>query len=153
MGSIKRVSRAGQKNSGMGQVLPFPQWQPSIVERLDASIACMYRLHVASGLPNDEMRVEALGARLDVASLTEAMHDVLSDAVTPPQHPAGVTYVWGRLEDLLDQVVTCASSSYSEHPGERSCAMRAQLRRVCQATLRELYQLRSMLTLANCAES
>lgn len=137
----------------MGQVLPFPQRQPSILERLDASIVCMYRLQVASGLPNDEMRVEALGARLDMASLTEAMYDVLSDAVTPPQHPTGMTYVWAKLEDLLDQVVTCASSSYSEHPAERSCAIRAQLRGVCQATLRELYQLRSMLTVANCAET
>lgn len=144
------VSRAVCRGSNMGKVLRFPQRQPGIVERLDTSVTCMYRLQAASGSPTDEMRVEALGARLDVASLRKAMHSVLSSDVAAHQAPAGVEHVWGRLEALLEQVAICASSSYSEHPTERNKATRAQLRGACQAALRELYHLRSMLAPMDC---
>jgi hypothetical protein len=133
----------------MGKVLQFPQRQSGILERLDTSVACMHRLQAASGLPTDEIRVEALGARLDVASLRKAMQSILSGEATTPQHPAGVEHAWERLEGLLEQVAMCASSSYSEPHAERS-AMRAQLRAVCRATLLELHRLRSILASTDC---
>ena len=96
--------------------------------------------------------MEALGARLDMASLRDAMHVVLSGAASTPRSAGGIEHVWGRLEGLLDQVANRASCSYAEPRAERSYAMRAQLKGACQSTLVELDNLRSLLMPVNCAE-
>lgn len=139
----------------MGKLLQFPRRQPTVLERLDASVSGMHRLQAASGLQADEIRAEALGARLDMASLRDAMHDVLCGAaVATPRHFARIEYVWGKLEDLFDQVAICALCSYEEscHP-EKSYAGRTRLRVACQSTLMELHRLRSLLVPTNYAEN
>src|SRR5215471_9586721 len=135
----------------MGDVLQFPIRQLTIIERLDASVNCIHRLQAASCRPADEMRLEALGARLDMASLRDAMHTVLSDPAIIPRG-TGVEYVWGKLEGLLDQVATCALYLYEESAqAEKTYAMRARLRVSCQSTLVELHRMRSLLAPANYA--
>ena len=137
----------------MGDILQFPIRQLTIIERLDASVNCIHRLQAASCLPADEMRLEALGARLDMASLRDAMHAVLSDPVTIPDGN-GVEYVWAKLERLLDQVATCALYFYEEPvQAEKTYAMRARLRAVCQSTMMELHRMRSLLVPVSYAES
>jgi len=138
----------------MGIILQFPRQQPTVIERLDASVNCMHRLQAASGLQSDEIRAEVLGARLDMASLRDAMHDVLCGAVTTPGHFTRIEYVWGKLEDLFDQVAICASCSCAEScRPEKSYARRAQLRAACQSALMELHRLRSLLVPTNYAEN
>jgi hypothetical protein len=140
------VTHLARRAVNMGDVLQFPRKLPIIFERLDASVTCIHRLQAASGLPADEMRLEALGARLDMASLREAMHGVLSGAVASPKTSPGIERVWGRLEGLLDQVAICAVCSWEEssHPAD-SYSMRVQLRATCQSTLTELDRLRALL--------
>ncbi len=138
----------------MGKILQFPRKQPTVIERLDASISCMHRLQAASGLPADEIRAEILGARLDMASLRDGMHDVLYGAVATPEHFARIEHVWGKLESLFDQVTICALCSYEEScQPEKSYSMRVRLRMACQSTLMELHSLRTFLALTGYAEN
>jgi len=138
----------------MGKILQFPRKQPTVIERLDASVSCMHRLRAASGLPADEIRAEILGARLDMASLRDAMHDVLYGAIATPEHFASIETVWGKLEDLFDQVTICALCSYEEsYQPEKSYSMRVRLRVACQSTLMELHRLRTFLAPTNYAEN
>jgi hypothetical protein len=138
----------------MGIVLQFPIQQPTIIERLDASVSCMHRLQAASGLQSDEIRAEALGARLDMAGLRDAMHDVLCGAVATPGQFTKIESVWGELEGLFDQVASCASCSCEDSfRPQISCARRARLRATCQSALMELQRLRSLLVPMNYAEN
>jgi hypothetical protein len=138
----------------MGKILQFPRKQPTVIERLDASISCMHRLQAASGLPGDEIRAETIGARLDMASLRDAMHDVLCGAITAPGQFARIEYVWSKLEGLFDQVAICALCSYEEScQPEESYAVRVRLRAACQSTLIELHRLRSLLAPISYAEN
>lgn len=138
----------------MGDVLQFPRKQSAVIEQLDASVSCLHRLQAASGLPADEIRAEALGARLDMASLRDAMHDVLCGAVATPGHVAKIEHVWDKLDDLFDQVAICALCSYEEScQPEKRYAVRVRLRVACQSTLMELHRLRSLLVPTNYAET
>lgn len=138
----------------MGIVLQFPKQQPTIIERLDASVSCMHRLQAASGLQSDEIRAEALGARLDMAGLRDAMHDVLCGAVAAPGQFTRIEYIWGELEGLFDQVAICASFSCGESlRPEISYARGARLRATCQSALMELHRLRPLLVPTNYTEN
>jgi hypothetical protein len=131
---------------GMADILQFPTRQPPVIERLDASITCMHRLHAASGLAGEEVRVEALSARLDIASLREAMQVVLSGSVGSPLRATEIEDVWVRLECLLDQVAASAQcSSENSSRAEERYAMRVRLGTACRSTLAELHRLRSLL--------
>ena len=77
------------------------------------------------------------------------MQSVVSSEAITPQRAAEVEHAWDDLEGLLEQVAICASSSYWEPRADRS-AMLAELRAVCQATLLELYRLRSILESVDC---
>ena len=130
----------------MADILQFPSRQPPIIERLDASITCMHRLHAASGLAGEEVRVEALSARLDMASLREAMQAVLSGTVGGAVASTEIEHVWVRLEELLDHVAASARCSYEDFGRiEERYAMRVRLGMACRSTLTELHRLRSML--------
>ena len=139
---------------GVGKVLQFPRKEPTVIEILDASYRGIYRLQAATGLPTEEIRAEALGARFDMAGLRDAMHEVLWDSAAAPSHSDGITHVWARVEHLLDQVAICALCSYEESDqAEKSYTVRIRLRVACQSTLLELRHLRSLLVPANCAEN
>jgi hypothetical protein len=132
---------------GVGKVLQFPRREPTVVERLDASSRGIHQLKAASGLTAEEIRAEALGARLDMAGLRDAMYDILWGSVAPPGHSTVIDHVWARVERLLDQVTICALCSYEESgQPERSYIVRVRLRMTCQSTLLELRHLRSLLS-------
>jgi hypothetical protein len=137
----------------MGDVLQFPNRQSAITERVDACVTCILRLQAASGLTADKIRAEALGARLDVASLQEAMHDILPRADAPFRGSARIEEVWNRLEGLLDRITICALCFYGDSAGaERSYAIRERLKVTCRSTLPELRLLRSLLVSTDCNE-
>jgi hypothetical protein len=129
----------------MGDILRFPLRQRDLLQQLDASVVCMRRLTFASELPSTRIRMEALGAWLDMASLREEMDNALSDRSKITGRITVIEHVWDRVDDLLDQVIISASRSYADPCGERSCDIRAQLRDACQSTLIELDNLRALL--------
>jgi hypothetical protein len=140
------VGDLGSSDEAMGILLQFPGRPSYLIAQLDASIACMHALEAASRLPADDVRVEALGARLDMASLREAMDGLLPDFGATPHLANGLYHSWRSLESLLDQVTVCATYLYEESAQvEKSWAMREQLRMRCQSTLVELRRLRSLL--------
>jgi len=130
----------------MGDVIPIRGWQPTVMAQLDASEDCIRRMDGARTQPAADMRIEALKARLDLASLRE-----LKDQIVPAGRPSGgapspLEAVWDRLEDALDEVMTCAVCC-SEQTGQpqRSYALRGQLRSACRRALMELGRLRTLV--------
>jgi hypothetical protein len=131
---------------GTCNVLQFPAKPPTVIERLDASACCVHRLQTASTRPSDEIRVAALAARLNLASLQDTMDDVFRSANAPSKNLTAVEYVWNGLENLLDQMVIFAVCSYEEsRRPEDSYVVRIRLKAICQSTLVELHRLRTLL--------
>jgi hypothetical protein len=139
----------------MGDIVQFPGKQSLMIAHLDVSIACIQNLQSASRLSAGEMRVEALGARIDIASVREELDSLLSTLSLAPGPPVEIEGLRHRIECLFDQVVICVSFLLEESCHfKQNFAARAELRSACQSTLSELRKLRSILVpLTNCAEA
>lgn len=133
----------------MADILQFPirRRNSYVITQLDASIACVHGLETASRLSAGEVRLETLRARLDIASLQDAMGDLLPDPGGAPGPASGLQDAWRSAQDLLDQVTTCAVIVYEEaSQAETNYTMREQLRTRCRSALMELRRLRSLLS-------
>lgn len=139
----------------MGDIIQFPGKQSPIIAHLDVSIACIQNLQSASRLSSGDMRAEALGARIDIASMREELDSLLSTLPLAPRSPVEIEGLRHATEDLFDQVVICVSFLLEEPCHfEQNFAIRAELRSACRTTLSELRRLRSLLVpLINCAEA
>lgn len=143
------ITSLGSSGDKMADILQFPIQRKNsyVITQLDASIACVHGLETASRLSADEVRLETLGARLDIASLQDAMCDLLPDPGGAPRLSSGLQDAWRSTQDLLDQVTTCAVIVYEEaSQAETNYTMREQLRTRCRSALMELRGLRSLLS-------
>jgi hypothetical protein len=130
----------------MGDVVPIRGWQPTVMAQLDASEDCIRRMDGARMQSAADMRIEALKARLDLASLRELKDQIVPAGRSSGGAPSPLEAVWDRLEEALDEVMTYAVCC-SEQTGQpqRNYALRGQLRLACQRALTELGRLRTLV--------